>query len=99
MILRLLAVFFLLGNCATTSVPSSISITRDHGFHVLNLDLTQFPKSTVSFDLVYNGFPWHRYRIGEKIMLVKVTGTPNSVALTPLDAKGNALEAATVFHL
>ena len=89
----------LLGNCATTTLPSSVVITKLRGFHVLKIDPKLYPKGTTSFYLIFNGFPWHRYRIGEKIMLVKVSGLPNSVSLTPLDKNGTPLEAATVFGL
>jgi hypothetical protein len=89
----------LLGNCATTSLPSSVVITRERGLHVLTVNPKLYPKETKGFDLIFNGFPWHRYRVGEKIMLVKVSGLPNSVSLTPLDKNGTPLEAATVFEL
>jgi hypothetical protein len=68
-----------------------VSRTTIRGFHVLTIDPSFWPKTTKKLALIFNGFFWHRYRVGEKIMLVKVTGLPNSVVLIPLDDRGHRL--------
>ena len=91
--------FIGLTGCMTANGKESISTTTSHGFYVLTIDPSFYPKDTKKFELIFNGFFWHRYRVGEKIMLVKVKGLPNSVVLIPLDYREHHLGSPTEFVL
>jgi hypothetical protein len=82
-----------------TKAQKQIKTSSEHNFIILTIDPSFYPKETRFLDLAFNGMFWHRYKIGERIWLVKVSDLPNSVVLTPLDAKGNRLESDTAFAL
>ena len=96
--LRLLILSLTLSS-STAAEESSIKVTVERGFHVVTIDPSSYPKETAVFELTFNGFLWGYYKVGKPIMLVKVSGLPNSVVLVPLNRKAKRLNMRTEFTL
>lgn len=80
-------------------LKAAITVTTKRDFYILTMQTSFFPKETKYFDLTFNGVYWNRYLVSDEIWLIKVKDFPTTVCLTPIDAKGNTLESATMFTL
>ena len=96
--MKFLLLFCLFFSCASVT-GNPVTITTERGFHFVTVDPSFYPKNTKKLELVFNGFVWGRYKVGQPIMLVKVAKLPNTVVLIPLDQNGNHLEPSISFIL